>query len=62
MNELINELKILSERYEVWSKNLGLDDDEEEFYPDSDAAINDGMSQAYWHVHRELEELIKKYS
>lgn len=31
-------------------------------YPDSDATINDGKSQAYWHVHRELDELIKKYS
>lgn len=61
MEGLLNTLKELSKKYEKLSDSLGLDDSEEEFYPDSDTAIDDGKSQAYWSVHNELDKLIKEY-
>lgn len=62
MQELLNKLKELSNKYEKLSTTLGLDDDcEEEFFNDSDEAIDEGKSQAYWRVHIDLNELIKKY-
>lgn len=61
MEELLNKLKELSNRYEVLSKTLGLDDDEEEYFPDCELAIDEGKSQVYWKVHIELNNLIKEY-
>lgn len=62
MQELLNKLKKLSNRYEKLSKTLGLNDDcEEEFFNDSDEAIDEGRSQAYWSAHIELDKLIKEY-
>ena len=61
MEELLNKLKELSNRCEVLYKTLGLDDDEEEYFPDCELAIDEGKSQAYWKVHIELNNLIKEY-
>ncbi len=62
MKRLLYKLKELSERYAHFSNVLGLKDDEEEFYPDNDAAIDDGRSMAYWEVHLDLEKIIKEFS
>ena len=63
MQELLNKLKELSNKYEKLSNVLGLDDDcKEEFFNDSDEAINEGKSQAYWRVHIDLDKLIKEYN
>lgn len=61
MEKLLSKLKELSKKYEQLSNTLGLNDDEEEFFPDSDVAIDEGKSQAYWKVHIELNNLIKEY-
>lgn len=62
MQELLNKLKELSNRYEKLSNTLGLNDDcKKEFFNDSDEAINDGISQAYWNAHIDLDKLIKEY-
>lgn len=61
MNKLLSELRELSNKYKKLSNDLGFDNNEEEFYPDSDSAINEGQSQAYWRVHIELDRLIKEY-
>lgn len=62
MQELLNKLKELSNKYEKLSKTLGLDDDcEEEFFNDSEEAIDEGKSQAYWMTHLDLDKLIKEY-
>lgn len=43
MQELLNKLKELSNKYEKLSNTLGLNDDcEEEFFNDCDEAINEG--------------------
>ncbi len=62
MQELLNKLKELSNKYEKLSKTLGLNDDcEEEFFNDSDEAIDEGKSQAYWIAHLDLDKAIKEY-
>lgn len=62
MEQLINELKELSKKYEHLSNVLGLDDGEEEIYLDNDMAIDEGKSQAYFDVHMELDKLIRSVS
>lgn len=62
MEELLNKLKEMSNKYENFSNALGLDDDcEEEHFLDCETAIDEGKSQAYWSIHIELDELIKEY-
>lgn len=59
---MLNKLKELSNKYEKLSNILGLDDDcEEKFFHDTDEAIDEGKSQAYWRVHIDLDGLIKEY-
>lgn len=60
-NLLLEEIKELSNKYKILSENFGLGEDEEECYLDCDAAIEEGESQAYYSVHRVLEELVEKY-
>lgn len=62
MQELLNKLKELSNKYEKLSNALGLNDDcEEKFFNDCDEAINEGKSQAYWRAHIDLDKIIKEY-
>lgn len=61
MEEILKELKNLSDAYERRANNLCIPDGEEDFYADSDDAVSDGRGQAFWEAHIDLENLIKKY-
>lgn len=61
LDELVTGLHKLSEKYLNQAHVLGLEDGAEEYFPDIDAAMEEGESQAYYKVYRDIEELIKKY-